>query len=264
MWRNLLVFAMIVSWCVFVVAQPTSIPTSGKQAPAMKTGIKSAPPAEMQFKSASKLLPSTQMTTAVGKKSIKEVGTTYVDPPYIASYIQPSSFTDPAWVAGTGYIQTAEVQTNSSGFPNGWTVHQAGSYAYGKAASRCWVKCMFTPLKTGNYEVSVRVWQQGTLKAACGYSSQAYAYRTVGIFVGGQTYQAVTAEELYLNYKSNMQQRTFNAPTNVARVYTLYAGQTYEIWGYTEVGGWSSGDSSTWQTTDVLSYIGPFKIKGLF
>jgi len=276
MWQKLLVLIVIASLCGWTSAQPVqdpgaSAPELTKQPPTAPEGATAkaaaTPPKEITtHKKAGKQTASSKMSkyTSPNQARPKAVGTVYVDPPYIQGWVQPVQPNDPVWVNGTGYIQTAEVQYGSNGYPDGWTYHSGGSYAYGQASSRCWVKCMFTPMKSGNYQVDVSAWQKGSLRGACGYSgSQFYAYRKVGVFVEGLGYGVKTAEEIYFNKPIGTQTRNFDGFATASKTFYLYAGTSYTIWGYTEVGGWSAGDARTWQTTDAVCYIGPFMIKGI-
>lgn len=272
MYRQIFAMMIIVSFCVGIFAQPQDVPLNKpdfrKQPPSKITSkaLNSTPataPEEMP-KNMSQEDISAEIEKLKNRRMPKEVGVVYIHPPYIQGWVQPINKNNPAWISGTGYLATAEVQISpNNSYPTGKTFHSSGSYGYGKASSRCWVKISFTPMKTGNYHVQITSWQKGYLQAACGYNSQVFAYRTLGLYIEGLGYQSTTLQEIYLNIRTQKQVQPFNSRAVSSKTFYLYKNRTYNIWAYTELGGWSAGDNRTWQTVNAACYLGPFMIKGI-
>ncbi len=261
MWKNLIVLFVCLVITNFVLAQtpPPDKPVMQKQAPVNNNPPLMAQPAPKSIQSASKEKATSAMSSTMKKAFAKQKtasrGTTILYPPYMNGWVQK-------WTDGTGYIPFAESQKDQYGRPTGFTFQGGSSYAYGMASSRCWVSCVYVPSQTGNYEIIVDCYQEGALRAACGYSnSEVYAYRTLGIMVEGIGYEARVLSELYFDRPISEQNKRIQEWQSARKTFYLQAGKSYNICAYSEVGGWSAGDSQTYQITNITSAIGPFTIQ---
>ncbi|HRU50642.1 MAG TPA: hypothetical protein P5543_00405 [Planctomycetota bacterium] len=174
----------------------------------------------------------------------------FIYPPYQDTATQ-------VWYEGTGAVTTAIAEKE------GYTYHGSGSYDWGQAISRCWVTIYFTPAVSGQYNISVEAYQEGRFELNVGrFGDEVYGYRTLGIYVDGQGYNENRLQECYLN-KKGYTKPSFKEWGEVGKTYTLQAGRRYEISAYTEIGGWSNGNYTTWQTAMASCAIGPFKMQYL-
>lgn len=225
-------------------------PMMGKKPP-VDDGKKVQPPAQrfqdMQITPQTKSLKSKQQFQ---KKTKARAGFTYIYPPYEEAWEQ-------IWKKGTG--QTGKVLAEKDGY----TFHSGSSYAWGMATSRCWLGFYYIPPRTGRYNIQLEAYQEGTLRTYLASQGEVYAYRNIGVSIEGVDWAGKTLSDLYFNRPVGEKNHHFADWNTVGKEFTLEAGRTYWITGYSEVGGWSSGDSNAWQTTSAVSAIGPFVIQFL-
>ena len=189
-------------------------------------------------------------SSAFEKQKSKNNSVSFIYPPYQKSDSE-------SWSEGTGYVRTADAQKD------GYTYHSSSSYDWGSATSRCWNIVYFKPIYSGYYRVTVESYQEGRFELNVGRNGQqAYAYRLIGVNVEGLGYYSNMLSEYYLASKGN-QKPSCRGTGYVEKEYYFQAGKTYTLTGYTEVGGWSNGDNTTWYTANVSCTVEPFKVEFL-
>ncbi|NUM34728.1 MAG: hypothetical protein HUU50_09300 [Candidatus Brocadiae bacterium] len=172
-------------------------------------------------------------------------GTSYIYPPYQEAWEQ-------IWTKGTG--KTGKVLAEHEGY----TFHSGSSYAWGMASSRCWLGFSYIPPKTGKYKIGLEAYQEGTLRTYLTSKGEVYAYRNIGVSIEGVDWVGKTISDVYYDRPVGEKNQHFSDWSSVGKEFFLEAGKSYWITGYSEVGGWSSGDVNAWQTTSAVSAIGPF------
>jgi hypothetical protein len=181
------------------------------------------------------------------KKRPNTENTSFIYPKYQAADTQ-------TWKNGCGHVNEAKAQVT------GYVAHDSYSYNYGETGSRCWNIVSYKPEVSGTYRVTVEAYQEGNFKLNVSTNGQqAYAYRLVGINVYGLDYNTNMLDEQYLDSKDS-KKTAFKETGSVSKEYYFQAGKSYTLIGYTEVGGWSNGDDSTWYRAKVKCAIGSFKI----
>ena len=181
------------------------------------------------------------------KKHRQTKGTSYIYPPYQDAWSQQ-------WSQGTGQVANSSVQKN------GYAFHSSNSYAWGMSSTRCWVASYFTAGRSGWYSVKLESYQEGTLRTSLVYSGEVYAYRSIGICVE-QDCQYKTVQALHFNRPVGEQKRNFRGWCSISKQVYLQAGRTYWVSGYSEIGGWSTGDENTWQTKNAVCGLGPISLQ---
>ncbi len=257
--RNFMILVVAISIVLSAFAQPAG-PTMKKPVPNKPLGAESMKAAPEQVKQAKKTTISvpSNMQQEVSKKLSALVREAYgyseMRPPYEMGLVE-------RWMEGTGYIKQADWQKDAYGRATGYVFQSSSSYAWGMASSRCWIKTSYYPSMQGWYEITANVYSDGYFQFACGYNGETYMYRNIGVMIDGQGYEAVALGESYMNQPSGVQTLPFKGWNRVTKRFYLYPGQKYMLGGYSEMGGWTSGGTDTWQIVAGTSFIGPFYIQ---
>lgn len=247
-------FMLCIAFLVAITVSAQDIknikPEMKRLAPKTSKAPVQAPTAQFNKAKSLKQAKSATLSSAFANKKSNTRSASFIYPPYQKADSE-------TWAQGTGFIRTADAQKE------GYTYHSSSSYDWGSATSRCWNIVYFSPVVSGYYRVTVESYQEGRFELNVGRNGQqAYAYRLIGVNVDGLGYNTNMLNEYYLASKGN-QKPACKGYGYVEKEYYFQAGRTYTLAGYTEVGGWSNGDNTTWHTANVSCTVGPFKVEFL-
>lgn len=245
----ILILLLIVPCWVTSQNKPQNAPTMKKEMP---SGNKTAKGPTKRFKNMKRArLPRSRKFTALiksKKRSTRNSRATYIYPPFAKAWKQK-------WEKGTGDVKIANAQTD------GYVYHSSNSYDWGMSSSRCWVGFYYTAPKSGYYNIELQAYEEGKMRVCIDNYGEVYAYRNLGVCVEGLDWAGKTISDVYYDYRVGEKKRRFKGWESVNKTFYLNKGKTYWVSGYSEMGGWSNGDTGSWYTVNATCGLGPFQIE---